>query len=119
MWRANKTNLTDSIRSIRNDKRDWADRRLLRGDAARRKPYGVSRWGDEQSAAKINNQKLYQYSQRLLAESRLELFYCGSAERRRVEDALLEAFAALPRGVAGGAERTGAPRRPRPETSAS
>lgn len=59
----------------------------------------MSRWGDEQSAAKINNQKLYQYSQRLLAESRLELFYCGSAERRRVEDALLEAFAALPRGV--------------------
>lgn len=49
-------------------------------------PYGVSRWGDEQSAAKINNQKLYQYSQRLLTESRLELFYCGSAERRRVEE---------------------------------
>ena len=110
-----KTNLIDSIRSIRNDKRDWADRRLLEEMCAA-EPYGVSRWGDEQSAAKINNQKLYQYSQRLLAESRLELFYCGSAERRRVEDALLEAFAALPRGVPAelsAPERPAAPSEPR------
>ena len=107
-----KTNLIDSIR---NDKRDWADRRLLEEMCAA-EPYGVSRWGDEQSAAKINNQKLYQYSQRLLAESRLELFYCGSAERRRVEDALLEAFAALPRGVPAelsAPERPAAPSEPR------
>ena len=106
---------SDSIRSIRNDKRDWADRRLLEEMCAA-EPYGVSRWGDEQSAAKINNQKLYQYSQRLLAESRLELFYCGSAERRRVEDALLEAFAALPRGVPAelsAPERPAAPSEPR------
>lgn len=110
-----KTNLIDSIRSIRNDKRDWADRRLLEEMCAA-EPYGVSRWGDEPSAAKINNQKLYQYSQRLLAESRLELFYCGSAERRRVEDALLEAFAALPRGVPAelsAPERPAAPSEPR------
>ena len=109
-----KTNLIDSIRSIRNDKRDWADRRLLEEMCAA-EPYGVSRWGDEQSAAKINK-KLYQYSQRLLAESRLELFYCGSAERRRVEDALLEAFAALPRGVPAelsAPERPAAPSEPR------
>ena len=92
-----KTNLIDSIRSIRNDKRDWADRRLLEEMCAA-EPYGVSRWGDEQSAAKINNQKLYQYSQRLLAESRLELFYCGSAECHRVEEALLTAFSSLTRG---------------------
>ena len=107
-----KTNLIDSIR---NDKRDWADRRLLEEMCAA-EPYGVSRWGDEQSAAKINNQKLYQYSQRLLAESRLELFYCGSSERRRVEDALLEAFAALPRGVPAelsAPERPAAPSEPR------
>ena len=110
-----KANLADAIRSIRNDKRDWADRRLLEEMCAA-EPYGVSRWGDEQSAAKINNQKLYQYSQRLLAESRLELFYCGSAERRRVEDALLEAFAALPRGVPAelsAPERPAAPSEPR------
>lgn len=111
-----KTNLIDSIRSIRNDKRDWARPPRLLEEMCAAEPYGVSRWGDEQSAAKINNQKLYQYSQRLLTESRLELFYCGSAERRRVEDALLEAFAALPRGVPAelsAPERPAAPSEPR------
>ncbi len=76
-------------------------------------PYGVSRLGDEATAAAINNQKLHAYSRQMMAASRLELFYCGSAPISRVEDALLEAFAALtgarvdpepPRAVAAPAE---------------
>ena len=63
-------------------------------------PYGVSRLGDEATAAAINNQKLHAYSRQMMAASRLELFYCGSAPISRVEDALLEAFAALPRARA-------------------
>ena len=95
-----RANLLDSIRSIRNDKRDWADLRLLQ-EMCRYEPYGVSRLGDEATAAAINNQKLHAYSQQMMAASRLELFYCGSAERERVEEAisLAEAFAALPRGA--------------------
>ena len=93
-----RANLLDSIRSIRNDKRDWADLRLLQ-EMCRYEPYGVSRLGDEATAAAINNQKLHAYSQQMMAASRLELFYCGSAPISRVEDALLEAFAALPRGA--------------------
>ena len=93
-----RANLLDSIRSIRNDKRDWADLRLLQ-EMCRYEPYGVSRLGDEAAAAAINNQKLHAYSQQMMAASRLELFYCGSAPISRVEDALLEAFAALPRGA--------------------
>ena len=79
-----KANLADAIRSIRNDKRDWADLRLFAGDV-RREPYGISRFGDEAGLAKINNQKLYAHSQRMMSSSRLELFYCGSAECHRVE----------------------------------
>ena len=93
-----KANLADAIRSIRNDKRDWADLRLLQEMCAG-EPYGISRFGDEAGLAKINNQKLYAHSQRMMSSSRLELFYCGSAPISRVEDALLEAFAALPRGA--------------------
>ena len=59
----------------------------------RYEPYGVSRLGDEAAAAAINNQKLHAYSRQMMAASRLELFYCGSAPISRVEDALLEAFA--------------------------
>ena len=38
-----KANLADAIRSIRNDKRDWADLRLLQEMCAG-EPYGISRF---------------------------------------------------------------------------
>ena len=52
----------------------------------------------------------------MMSASRLELFYCGSAPITRVEDALLEAFAALPRGAARDPQpprRVDAPAQPR------
>ena len=93
-----KQNLIDAIRSIRNDKRDWADLRLMREMCAS-EPYGVLRLGDEKTVKSINNQKLHRHYQELLSASRLEIFYCGSAEESRVRDAMLSAFAALPRGA--------------------
>lgn len=93
-----KNNLIDAIRAVRNDKRDWADLRLMQEMCAA-EPYGVRRLGDEESAKKIHNRKLYQHSRQLMPSSRLELYYCGSADEQRLTDALLHAFAALPRGV--------------------
>ena len=92
-----RANLLDSIRSVRNDKRDWADLRLLQ-EMCRNEPYGVSRLGDEGSAQKITTHTLYRHGQQLLSGARLELLYCGSAEPQRVEEAVEQAFAALPRG---------------------
>lgn len=92
-----KVNLIDSIRAIRNDKRDWANLRLLQEMCAG-EPYGVSRLGDEGSAQKITTHTLYRHGQQLLSDARLELLYCGSAEPQRVEEAVEQAFAALPRG---------------------
>ena len=63
-------------------------------------PYSILRLGDEETAAKLNNHCLYRHSSTLLAGSRVEVLYCGSAERQRVEDAVLSALAALPRGAA-------------------
>lgn len=95
-----KANLADAIRSIRNDKRDWADLRLLQ-ELCAGEAYGVSRLGDEKSVEKTSPQKLYAEYRRLVASAPMELFYCGSAELSRVEDALLNALSALPRqGVA-------------------
>lgn len=94
-----KSNLIDAIRAVRNDKREWADLRLLQEMCAD-EPYGVRRLGDEESARKLHNRSLYQHSQKLMESSRLELFYYGSAGEQRVRDALLEAFSTLPRGVA-------------------
>ena len=91
-----KANLADAIRSIRNDKRDWADLRLLQ-EMCRYEPYGVSRLGDEAGAEKLQMPKLHALYGELLATARLELFYCGSASLERVREALAAAFATLPR----------------------
>ena len=110
-----KQNLIDAIRAIRNDKQDWADVRLMQEMCAG-EPYGVLRLGNEESAARINNHKLFNHYQQLLATSRMELFYCGSASQERVQGALGRAFAALPRGVVAEEEpicRVAAPQEPR------
>lgn len=93
-----KANLIDAIRSLRNDKRDWADIRLMQEMCAG-EPYSVLRLGDEETAGRITNQSLYVHGQALMASSRVEVIYCGSAEAQRVEDAVLTALAALPRGA--------------------
>ena len=95
-FESEKTNLIDAIRSIINDKRDYADSRLLQTMCAG-EAYGIPRLGSEEGAERLQLRKLYAQYGRLIASSRLELFYSGSADRRRVEDALLSAFATLPR----------------------
>ncbi len=91
-----RTNLVDAIRSILNDKRDYADLRLLQEMCAG-EPYGVSRFGDEKSAQALTGEQVYEAYTRLLSSAPLELFYCGSASAERVEAALMAALSNLPR----------------------
>ncbi|WP_455582570.1 EF-P 5-aminopentanol modification-associated protein YfmF [Dysosmobacter sp.] len=95
-FESEKTNLIDAIRSLINDKRDYADARLLREMCAG-EPYGISRLGDERGAEKLHPQKLYAHYGEMIAASQLELIYSGSASRERVEQALQAAFSTLPR----------------------
>ena len=92
-----KANLIDAIRALKNDKRDWADIRLMQEMCAG-EPYSVLRLGDEETAGAITADALYRHGQELMASSRVELIYCGGAEERRVEDAVLSALAKLPGG---------------------
>lgn len=68
-----KTNLLDAIRSLINDKRDYADSRLLQEMCAG-EPYGISRLGSEATAEKLQLHKLYALYGQLIASARLELF---------------------------------------------
>ena len=92
-----KENLIDAIESILNDKRDYADLRLLQ-EMCRGERYGVDKFGSIARVEKITNQTLFRCYQELLSTAHLELFYCGSAECHRVEEALLTAFSSLTRG---------------------
>ncbi|MDD5930938.1 MAG: pitrilysin family protein [Oscillospiraceae bacterium] len=95
-FESEKANLLDAIRSLINDKRDYADRRLMQ-ELCAGEPYGISRLGSEAAAEKLQPKKLYAQYRELISTARLELFYSGSADIRRVESALQAAFAALPR----------------------
>ncbi len=95
-FESEKTNLIDAIRSILNDKRSYADSRLLQ-EMCTGEPYGVPRLGNEQITAALHPQLLFDAYRDLISTSRLEIFYSGSAERPRVEDALRAALADLPR----------------------
>lgn len=93
-----KTNLIDAIRSILNDKRSYADSRLLQ-EMCTGEPYGIPRLGNEQITAALHPQLLFEGYRHLIASSRLEIFYSGSAEHARVEAALRSALAELPRAA--------------------
>jgi predicted Zn-dependent peptidase len=59
--------------------------------------YGIPRLGDEATTEKLTLKKLHTVYSKLISTSRLELFYSGSADLKRVEQALLAAFSTLPR----------------------
>lgn len=95
-FESEQINLADAIRSILNDKRDYAEARLLR-ELCSGEPYAIPRLGSEKDVEKLQPQKLYAQYKKLISTARLELFYCGSAAQERVERALRAAFATLPR----------------------
>ena len=92
-----KDNLTDAIRSILDDKRDYADKRLIE-EMCRGERYGIPRLGTEDAVAALDGAALWDFYQNTLMTARVELFYCGSAAIDRVEDALRRGVAALPHG---------------------
>lgn len=100
-----RDNLVDAIRSSLNDKREYADMRLLQIMCAD-ESYGIHRLGDERTAQTITGSMLYAHYQTLLETGQLELFYSGSAPLERVQTALREALRALPRGSVLAPKRT-------------
>ena len=90
-----KANLLDRIRGQINDKRTYATHRLTQlmcGEEA----FGVDKLGDEARVEAITPASLWQRYQELLGEAAVEVYYCGSAEPGRVEEAMRSALAGLP-----------------------
>lgn len=96
-----KEKLIERIRSIINDKTSYSVHRL-RELMCYGEDYAVSAYGTEEEAETIGYQKLTKHYRKLLSESPVEIFYCGAAEPWRVERAVREALATLPRGDVDG-----------------
>lgn len=89
--------LVERIESLVNNKRSYAIRRLTEEMCAF-EDYAVHALGSADSAESIYYVHLSRHYKELLASSPLELFYCGSAKYKQVEEALFNAFLPLPRG---------------------
>lgn len=94
--RQEKANLVDRIRSEINDKRQYAVNRLVEEMCAG-ESYGVGRMGREADVEAITPRSAWERYQTLLGRSRLEVYYCGSAEPDEVCRILQSALAGLPR----------------------
>lgn len=92
-----RRNLIAEIRSEINEKRLYANKRLLE-QMCEGEAYGVPRLGTLEQAEKINVKRLNDHYRQILPTVRLEAYYCGSAGPDRVEQAWREALMDLPRG---------------------
>ena len=94
-----KSNLIDDIRASINDKRGYAIDRLLE-EMCRGEAFGISKLGSESDAQAITAESLTAHYHKTVKTSKIEIFYCGSANHERVQKALKDALKELP-------ERTG------------
>ncbi len=99
--RSEGRDLHDRIEAAVNDKRGYAVKRarqlMFAGE-----PYGIWPLGEAADALRIRHHPLTKFYREVLHTSPVELFYCGSAEGARVEEAVRRAFMTLP----GGGERS-------------
>lgn len=94
--RQEKANLVDRIRAEINEKRQYASARVVEEMCAG-EAYGVNRLGRESEVGAITPQSAWAQYQKLLAHSRLEIYYCGSTEVNEVCFILQRALSGLPR----------------------
>ena len=92
-----KEKLLEDIRARVNDKMVYSRQRMIELMCAA-EDYAVDVLGTEDTAEDIGYVALTKHYKELIAVSPVEIFYCGTADAQRVENALLDAFVTLPRG---------------------
>lgn len=78
-----KKNLLSAIEAQRNDKRIYAADQLMKY-MGKADTLGISRMGEPEKVAEITPQALYEHYQRILRESKIELFYVGGCQPETV-----------------------------------
>lgn len=95
-----RENLVSEIKSQINDKRSYAQTRMIEEMCAT-ESYRINRLGSLEQAQKINVTRLNSHYREVLSTARIEVYYCGSAAAEQVEQAWREALMGLPRYQVG------------------
>ena len=91
-----KKNLIATIESELNDKRAYAMGTMLR-TMCKADSFGIPRLGDVESVAAITPQGAYEHFQKILRESRMDIFYVGTAEAETVAQLLMPLLRSIER----------------------
>ncbi len=91
-----KKNLIAAIEAQRNDKRTYASNRLFEC-ICKNDPFGLPRLGTAAQAKQITPAGAYTHYQRILKESRIDLFYVGACDPAQVAALLMPMFQKLER----------------------
>ena len=91
-----KKNLIATIESELNDKRAYAMGRLLK-TMCRKDTFGLPRLGEKEQVAAIQPDELYHHYRKILRESRIQIFYVGSAQPETLRELLMPLVSKLGR----------------------
>ena len=91
-----KKNLIATIEAELNDKRVYANSRMMRLMCSA-DSYGIPRLGETEDVRSITPQSLYDHYRKILRESPVELFYVGAAQPEWVAQKLKDLFAGIER----------------------
>ncbi len=84
-----KKNLIDRINALVNEKRAYANERLIEitSDGCE---YGVSRLGDAKVVTALTNKELYSYYKNMITSSKIDIYVSGDADINSICDRLCE-----------------------------
>lgn len=91
-----KKNLIAAIEAQRNDKRAYASAQMLK-KMCKEDSFGIPRLGEKEQVEVITPQSAYAQYRRVLEESRVDIFYVGSAQPERITGLLKPLFAGIER----------------------
>lgn len=100
-----KKNLIATIESQLNDKRSYAGSQLLK-KMCTEDSFGIPRLGEVDKVKKITPTALYDHYQKILKESRIDLFYVGKAEPAALAAMLKPLFEKIDRNYVSLPEQT-------------
>lgn len=100
-----KKNLIATIAAQRNDKRAYANARLFE-NMCRKDSFGIPRLGEIDRVKKITPRSAYAYYQKMLSQSRVDVFYVGQAEPETVAELIKPIFRDIDRGYVNLPEQT-------------
>jgi len=101
-----KKNLIATIESELNDKRAYAMNRMLQS-MCRADAYGIPRLGDAEDVAAIDPVTAYKHYRKALRESRIDIFYVGSAEAETVAGLMMQLLDGIGRNYVNLPDQTG------------